>query len=69
MTYVEVVPNVRCEVVSRIGQPHHFAVLEVWEDQQAFEATCASRSCRRFRDTLGPMSGLLYDERMFKVVE
>src|SRR5438128_88797 len=25
--------NLRCEVVSRIGQPHQLVVLEIWKDQ------------------------------------
>ncbi|MBM3219729.1 MAG: hypothetical protein FJZ38_13830 [Candidatus Rokubacteria bacterium] len=132
--------NLRCEVLSRIGQPHQLVVLEVWKDQQAFEAhrgsahaiglregidpirnapidervhggvsvgpahpgpagdavyvvthvdvipprkddglaalerlAAASRGAagnvRKFRDTLGPMSGALYDERLFNAVD
>ena len=34
--------NARCEVASRIGQPHQLVVLEVWNDQKAFEAHRAS---------------------------
>src|SRR5216684_9153225 len=30
--------NLRSETVSRLGQPHQFAILEVWKDQKAFEA-------------------------------
>src|SRR5712691_11028829 len=29
--------NLRCETVSRIGQTHQFAILEVWKDQKTFE--------------------------------
>src|SRR6266850_7780792 len=36
--------NLRCEVVSRIGQPHQLVVLEVWRDQKAFEAHAKSPS-------------------------
>ena len=61
--------NVRFEVVQQTNRPNHFTVVEIWKDVKAFEAHAMAEAMRRFRDTLGPMSGSLYDERLFKAVE
>ena len=44
--------NLRCEVVSRIGQPHQLAILEVWKDQKAFEAHGKSANTTQLRDKI-----------------
>jgi quinol monooxygenase YgiN len=61
--------NLRFEVVQQTSRPNHFTVVEIWKDAKSVETHSASEATRRFRDTLGPMSGSLYDERMFRVVE
>ena len=61
--------NVRFEVVQQTNRPNHFTVVEIWKDAQAVEAHSMAEPTRQFRDKLGPMSGALYDERMYKAVE
>ena len=61
--------NLRFEVVQQASRPNHFTVVEVWRDARAVEAHAAAEPTRRFRDALGPMSGALYDERLFRLVE
>ncbi len=61
--------NVRFEVVQQTNRPNHFTVVEVWKDAKAVEAHSMADATRQFRDKLGPMSGALYDERMFKAVD
>jgi quinol monooxygenase YgiN len=61
--------NVRFEVVQQTNRPNHFTVIEIWKDARAVEAHAMADATRRFRDALGPMSGALYDERMFKLVD
>lgn len=61
--------NVRFEVVQQTNRPNHFTVVEIWKDARAVEAHAMADATRRFRDALGPMSGALYDERMFKAVD
>jgi len=58
--------NLRFEVVQQTNRPNHFTVVEIWSDAKAVEAHSMTGTTRRFRDKLGPMSGALYDERMFK---
>ena len=61
--------NLRFEVVQQTSRANHFTVVEVWRDARAVEAHSMAESTRRFRDALGPMSGALYDERLFRLVE
>ena len=61
--------NVRFEVVQQGNRPNHFTVVEIWKDAKAVEAHAMAEPMRRFRDALGPMSGALYDERLFKAVD
>lgn len=61
--------NVRFEVVQQTNRPNHFTVVEIWKDGKAVETRSMAEATRRFRDKLGPMSGALYDERMFRAVE
>ena len=61
--------NVRFEVLQQTNRPNHFTVLEIWKDARAVETHAMAEATRRFRDALGPMSGALHDERMFKAVD
>src|SRR5436190_184685 len=61
--------NVRFEVVQQTNRPNHFTVVEIWKDAKAVDAHTMADATRQFRDKLGPMSGALYDERMFKAVD
>ncbi len=61
--------NLRFEVVQQTNRPNHFTVVEIWRDAGAIEAHAMAEATRRFRDALGPMSGALYDERLFRLVE
>ena len=61
--------NVRFEVVQQTNRPNHFTVVEIWKDAAAVDAHSMAEATRQFRDKLGPMSGALYDERLFKAVE
>ena len=61
--------NARFEVVQQTNRANHFSVIEIWKDLQAVESHAMSDATRRFRDALGPISGSLYDERMYKAIE
>ena len=56
--------NLRCEVVSRVGQPHQFAVLEVWQDQAALEAHGKAPHTTQTRDRLHAIRSAPLDERV-----
>ena len=61
--------NVRFEVVQQTNRPNHFTVVEIWKDAAAVDTHSMAEATRQFRDKLGPMSGALYDERMYKAVD
>ena len=44
-------------------------MIEIWQDARAAQTHAMAEATRRFRDALGPMSGALYDERMFQAVD
>ena len=60
--------NLRYDVVQQSNRPNHFTVIEAWKDRKAFEAHSMAAHVRDFRDKLTPMSGALYDERLYRVV-
>jgi quinol monooxygenase YgiN len=60
--------NLRYEVVQQTNRPNHFTVIEIWKDRKAFDAHLAGNPVREFRDRLAPMSGSLYDERLYRAL-
>jgi quinol monooxygenase YgiN len=60
--------HVRFDVVQQTNRPNHFTVVEVWATRAAFDAHGMAAHVRRFRDQLGPMSGSLYDERLYAIL-
>jgi quinol monooxygenase YgiN len=44
---------------------NHFAVFAVWNSRSAFDAHGGNAQVLKFRETLAPMLGALYDERLF----
>jgi autoinducer 2-degrading protein len=57
--------NVRFDVVQQTNRPNHFTVVEAWRDRAAFDAHGMAAHVKRFREQLAPMSGSLYDERLY----
>jgi quinol monooxygenase YgiN len=55
----------RFDVVQQTSRPNHLTVVEAWEDRAAFDAHAAAPHTRQFRERLAPMSGALYDERLY----
>ena len=60
--------NLRFDVVQQTSRPNHFTVIEMWKSRKAFDAHGMSAHVRDFRDKLAPMSGALYDERLYRVL-
>jgi quinol monooxygenase YgiN len=61
--------NLRFEVVQQTNRPNHFTVVEIWNGAKAVEAHSMAGPTRRFRDALAPITGALYDERMYAAVD
>jgi quinol monooxygenase YgiN len=61
--------NVRFEVVQQTNRPNHFTVVEVWANEKAVEAHSMAAATRLFRDRLASMTGALYDERFYTLLD
>jgi quinol monooxygenase YgiN len=59
---------VRYEIVQQTNRPNHFTVIEIWASREALDAHGMAPHVREFRDKLAPMSGALYDERLYETV-
>ena len=55
--------NLRFELLQRIGQGNHFAILEAWKDKDAQAAHARADRVKALRDKLAPMLRAPYDER------
>ena len=56
--------NLRCEVASRVGQAHQFVILEVWQDQAAFEAHAKAAGTTQAREKIQAIRNAPLDERV-----
>jgi quinol monooxygenase YgiN len=43
-------------------------VVEIWKNQSAYDAHITAAHTKKFRDQLTPMSGALYDERLYRAI-
>jgi quinol monooxygenase YgiN len=60
--------SLRYEVVQQTNRPNHFTVFEIWRSRAAFDAQGMSAPMREFRDKLAGMTGALYDERLYEIL-
>ena len=60
---------VRMELYVQISRANHFSLVEVWENQQAYDAHLAAAHTRQFREQIQPMLGSPFDERLHQIVE
>ncbi len=58
--------SLQFEAWQQNNRANHFTVTEIWKSRAAIEAHIAAASTKEFREKLGPMSGALYDERLYK---
>lgn len=58
----------RFEVLQQATRPNHFAVVEIWKDEAAYNSHITAAHTKSFREKLTPMSGALYDERLYKAL-
>ncbi len=60
--------NVRFDVWQQTNRPNHFTVIETWSSRKAYDAHISAEHTRQFRTKLTPMTGALYDERLYRPV-
>ena len=60
--------NVVFDATVQPNRTNHFTLFEVWTDAKAHESHMLSENTRKFRSAFAPVSGALYDERLYKSV-
>ena len=60
--------NLRFEALTQNSRPNHMTVVEIWKDKKSSDANESTAQKKQFRETLSPMSGSLYDERFYKLI-
>jgi quinol monooxygenase YgiN len=61
--------NRRFDVLQQHSRQNHCTIVELWQHQQALEAHVQARHTRHFRAEFQPLSGSLYDERLYRVLD
>jgi quinol monooxygenase YgiN len=61
--------NHRFDALVQASRLNHLTLVEGWTDAAAQETHSAGDAARSFRATLGPMSGALYDERLYTLLK
>ncbi len=60
--------NARFDALTQNSRPNHMTVVEIWWDRKALDAHGMTAHVKEFREKLMPLSGSLYDERLYKIV-
>jgi quinol monooxygenase YgiN len=60
--------SLQFDVWRQTNRPNHFTVVEAWANRGAFDVHQMQKETREFRMKLGPMTGALYDERLYKAL-
>jgi quinol monooxygenase YgiN len=61
--------NLRYDVFQQNApRTNHFTVFAVWADERAFTSHAVKSHTRQFRESLGPMLGAPYDERLYALL-
>jgi quinol monooxygenase YgiN len=60
--------SARFDVFQQASRPNHFTVVEIWKSQAGYDAHIVAPHTKAFRDQLTPMSGALYDERLYHAI-
>jgi quinol monooxygenase YgiN len=58
----------RFESLIQDSRPNHFTLVEAWRDERALLGHVQQAHVKAFRGALLPMSGSLYDERLYRQV-
>jgi quinol monooxygenase YgiN len=61
--------NLGFEILQQIDRPNHFNLISAWLGESPFHAFTSSAPARVFRQTVAPLLGSPYDERLFRRVD
>jgi quinol monooxygenase YgiN len=57
--------NLRFDVLQQTNKTNHFTLVETWTDPKALDAYEQAAATRKFRETMLPVGGSPYDERLY----
>jgi quinol monooxygenase YgiN len=60
---------IRCEALAQVGRANHLLVMEVWQNQAAFEKHEAAQHTKTFRADIQAKLGAPFDQRLHYVVQ
>ena len=60
--------HLRIDLFEQIGRPAHFAVVESWRDQAAFDAHAGSPASKQFQQAIEKIRVSGYDQRPYKAL-
>jgi quinol monooxygenase YgiN len=58
----------RYDVLQQSSRPNHLTLVEIWRGRAALEKHEEAAHTRKFREVLLPMSGSLYDQRLYQPI-
>ena len=58
--------NLRFEGLQQISRPNHLTLIEAWQESKALDNHGVTPHMKLFREKLSPISGSLFDERIYK---
>lgn len=61
--------NLRYEVLQQANRPNHLTLVEIWQDHAALERHEVAAHTVKFREAALPMSGALFDQRLYSAIE
>jgi quinol monooxygenase YgiN len=61
--------NIRFDVLQQPTRPNHFTVIEVWQGAKAYDAHTSASHTREFREKFQAMTGALYDDRLYRLLD
>jgi len=61
--------NILFDALVQVSRPNHLTVFECWKTAADRDAHSAAGPVRSFRNATGPMSGSLYDERLYTLLK
>ena len=60
--------NIRYDIWVQASRANHLTIVESWTSMAALEKYTTEAATRTFREKLMPMSGSLYDQRLYRVL-
>jgi len=61
--------NLRFDALTQSSRPNHMTLVEIWTDQKALDAHGNAEHTMQLREKLLPMSGSLFDQRLYRSLD